>query len=111
MKKTPRLFTLGILLLTFLFLFTGCKKENNPPVVSSVVVTPAIIDANAVAAVTVVATDLDGDPLTYAYSVNGGAITGSGPAVQWTAPPAAGAATAAFSIASSKERSVSVRIE
>ena len=91
MKKTLRSFVLGLLILPFLFLFTGCKKENNPPVVSSVTVVPETIDANAIATVTVVATDLDGDPLTYAYSVNGGAITGTGSVVQWTAPPNAGA--------------------
>lgn len=43
------------------------------------------------ASVVVTATDLDSDPLSYAYNVNGGAITGTGPAVQWTAPPTAGA--------------------
>ena len=79
------------MLVPFLFLLNGCKKDNNPPVVTSVVITPNILNANAVAAVMVTATDLDSDPLTYAYNVNGGAITGTGPAVQWTAPPTAGA--------------------
>lgn len=41
--------------------------------------------------VTVTATDPENDALTYAYTVIGGSITGTGPSVTWTAPSTAGA--------------------
>lgn len=91
MKKTLQLMAAGAMLVSFAFVFSGCQKDNTPPVVSSVTVVPSTVDANNATTVTVVASDLDNDPLTYAYSVNGGAITGSGAVVQWTAPPTAGA--------------------
>jgi hypothetical protein len=86
---------LPIFLLTILMIvaFTSCKKDatNGNPVVSAVTVAPSSVNANGIASVTVVATDPDGDALTYSYSVTGGAITGSGASVSWTAPSAAGA--------------------
>lgn len=73
--------------------FSSCKKEesNSNPVITSVVVSPASVNANGIASVTVTATDPDGDALTYSYSVTGGAISGSGASVSWTAPSAEGA--------------------
>ncbi len=84
---------LGVVLLSLMVVVSACKKdeENNSPTISSVTVTPASVAANGVAAVAVVAADQDGDALTYAYTVSGGAITGSGAAATWTAPAQAGA--------------------
>jgi len=90
MKKTKTLVILGASLLLSVFLFTSCKK-NSAPVVASVLVNPAAVDPGSMASVTVTATDADGDPLTYVYTVNGGAISGSGPAVSWIAPSTSGA--------------------
>ena len=55
------------------------------------VINPELVAANSITTVTVSATDPDNDILSYAYSVNGGAISGDGPIVEWTAPPLAGA--------------------
>lgn len=86
---------LPLFLLTILFsvTFSSCKKDakNSNPVVSAVTVAPSSVNANGIASITVVASDPDGDALTYSYSVTGGAITGSGASVSWTAPSAAGA--------------------
>ncbi|MBK6965252.1 MAG: hypothetical protein IPH20_15295 [Bacteroidales bacterium] len=69
--------------------FSSCKKDeeakNNNPTVASVVVNPGSVNANGIASVIVTATDPDNDPLTYFYTVTGGAISGSGAAVSWTA--------------------------
>ncbi|MBK8819778.1 MAG: hypothetical protein IPN49_12085 [Saprospiraceae bacterium] len=83
----------------FLFLmmavfFTTCEKDektNTQPVIQSVTVTPNIINANGMVTIAVVASDADKDPLSYAYIVTGGAITGTGPFVSWTAPSTDGA--------------------
>lgn len=82
-------------LIIALLLVVGCKKttepENNAPVISSVTVTPPSVVANGIALVNVTATDADGDALTYSYAPNGGAISGAGASVNWTAPGSAGA--------------------
>ena len=91
MKKVSSLVLVGTALLLAGFLATSCTKKNTAPVVSMVVVNPATVDPGQTASVAVTASDADGDPLTYAYTVNGGAINGTGPMVQWIAPSASGA--------------------
>jgi hypothetical protein len=82
----------AIFVLIIAVVSTGCKKDesNSSPVITSVVVNPASVAPNGVANVTVTATDVDGDALTYAYIPNGGAINGTGPSVSWTAPAQGG---------------------
>lgn len=91
MKKYTRLSFLAIA--TVLMFTAGCKKANNIPMVTSVMVNPTAVDAGQTASVSVTATDLDNDPLIYSYQVNGGAIQapGTGPAVQWISPSTEGA--------------------
>jgi hypothetical protein len=89
-KKTLPLFV--VLAIIIAIAGTSCKKEasNGSPVITSVLVNPGSISANGSVSVTVTATDPNGDALTYSYSPNGGAISGSGPAVSWTAPSTEG---------------------
>ncbi|MDO8896742.1 MAG: PKD domain-containing protein [Bacteroidales bacterium] len=98
--------TLSFLLLTLFLglIFTSCKKEdaNKAPVISGVVIAPGTINANGIASVTVTATDPDGDVLTYSYTVTGGAISGSGPTVSWTAPSSAGAHSVTVNVSDGK---------
>lgn len=91
MKKRLPLIILTIALCIPFMVTTSCKKKNNPPVVSGVMVNPASVDAGGMATVTVNATDMDGDALTYAYQVTGGSIMPSGAMAQWTAPSVPGA--------------------
>lgn len=51
---------------------------------------------------TVMATDADGDALTYTYLPTGGAITGTGQTVSWTAPSAGGAYSVAVTVSDGK---------
>lgn len=94
--------TLSILITSLLLgiVFSSCKKEesNGNPVITSVVVSPGSVNANGIASVSVTATDPDGDALTYSYTVTGGAISGSGANVSWTAPSAEGAHSITVSV-------------
>jgi len=63
---------------------------NHPPIIESIVARPRKIDLNASSQITCTATDQDSNALGYAWSSNGGAITGSGSTITWTAPPIAG---------------------
>lgn len=94
MKKSTFSY-LGLIFLSMMILVTySCKKdeeENKPPTISSVVVNPASVNANGIATVTVTASDPDGDALTYAYTVSGGSIVGTGASASWTAAAQEGA--------------------
>lgn len=105
MKRNLRLISIVmVVFLATLMVFNGCKKDatNSNPVISSVMVNPQTVAAGAVATITVTATDADGDALTYAYVPNGGAISGSGSVVSWTAPSTAGAYSVAVTVTDGK---------
>ncbi len=68
-------------------------------VVANINYAPQIVDLqknkpfaapNETLQLTCVATDADNDPLTYAWSATGGTISGTGSAVEWTAPSSEG---------------------
>jgi hypothetical protein len=88
MKRTARMKTLSlILLLIFLFLITGCTgtvPTNNAPVINSSLITSSLI--NVLYTYNVVATDTDGDTLTYSLTSNptGMTIDSSTGAISWT---------------------------
>ena len=91
--KTRNYVLTGIVLFSLIMVFSSCKKEedkNNNPQVSSVTVTPNTASANSMVTVNTVASDPDGDALTYSYTVSGGAISGNGTSASWTAPAQAG---------------------
>ncbi|NOU46947.1 MAG: hypothetical protein HOO86_07795 [Bacteroidales bacterium] len=103
-KKTLPIFVVLAMIITFGA--TSCKKDstttNSNPVVSGVVVNPSSVNANGSVSVNVTATDANNDPLTYAYTVTGGAITGTGAAVTWTAPSAPGAHSVTVAVSDGK---------
>jgi hypothetical protein len=94
----------GVFFLAFAVLFTACKKEatNSNPVISSIAVNPTSVAAGGTANVSVIATDANGDALTYSYTPNGGAISGVGSSVNWTAPSTAGAYSVSVMVSDGK---------
>jgi len=66
--------------------FIVTESQNEPPEISSVMVTPKNVFPGETTVVNVDANDPDGDILLYEYEVTGGVIEGSGSSVSWTAP-------------------------
>ena len=74
-------------------LIVGCGEEeppNNPPVITSFTASTTEVVADSEVSLTTLATDPDGDALTYTYLLTGGMITGAGNMVTWVAPGSAG---------------------
>jgi hypothetical protein len=63
---------------------------NHPPVISRMAADPRKMDLGSASQLTCFAGDPDSDTLTYNWASNQGAVTGSGSAASWTAPPLAG---------------------
>jgi hypothetical protein len=80
------------LILLISFIVTGCNKkvENNPPVITSVTLSPKIVTPDSITMVKVKATDNDGDLIVYSYYPSAGAIFGTGANVIWHAPDSVG---------------------
>jgi hypothetical protein len=79
-----------------MILMAGCTKANHDPIITSITVTPddnVVVGSNIT--LTAVATDEDGDALTYEWTVTGGGTLSQSTTntVVWTAPAAEGNAT------------------
>ncbi|MFA5375804.1 MAG: DNRLRE domain-containing protein [Dehalococcoidia bacterium] len=61
-------------------------EENQAPSIASLTADPDNLIPGEGTTVTCVADDPDGDTLTYAWTANGGAISGTGATVTWIAP-------------------------
>ncbi|HEX9976923.1 MAG TPA: Ig-like domain-containing protein [Dehalococcoidales bacterium] len=90
--------TLAISLL-FLMALSACAPHNNAPVITDVTAEPGWVLPQGSAEVKCVASDPDGDELTYVWSASGGTISESGPVVRWTAPEAKGTYTITVKVA------------
>ena len=69
------------------------EKQNHPPIISSLTANPTSVSPGAVSTITCIASDPDGDALSYIWSATGGTISGSGSQIGWTAPASTGTYT------------------
>lgn len=93
------------LLVTALLLAGCCPVGNSAPQITSLSADPATVDPGADTAITCVATDADGDTLTYSWSYSGpavGSIAGTGGTVDWTVPDAEGTYTVSVTVSDGK---------
>jgi len=60
--------------------------ENDPPEISAIVIEPELVPAGGTATIKVVASDPEGETLSYNYMPEAGDISGSGNSVVWSAP-------------------------
>ena len=72
---------------------------NNPPVISSISVVPSVVAPDAASVLTCFAHDPDNPVLAYEWNPASGTITGTGAAVNWTAPAATGTYTVSCVVA------------
>lgn len=71
-------------------LCSGCGLFNNAPVIISLEAERDSIGVSDSLEVRCIATDEDGDSLTWAWSTTGGTFSGAGAVVTWTAPDTSG---------------------
>ncbi len=81
-----------ILALAVIFI-GGCTPANQPPVISSLIADEEWVPPSANCMVRCIASDPDGDELSYTWSASGGNISGEGVIVTWVAPGEVGAYT------------------
>ena len=98
-SKGIPLLLVTLIILTML-LAGGCNK---PPMITSLTPSATEVARGESCTVNCVASDPDADVLTYAWTVTGGAISGTGSTVTWTAPTAEGSYTVTVTISDGEE--------
>ena len=81
-----------ILALAVIFI-GGCTPANQPPVISSLIADEEWVPPSGNCMVRCIASDPDGDELSYTWSASGGNTSGEGAIVTWVAPGEVGAYT------------------
>jgi len=61
-------------------------RVNHRPVIESLTAKPRVVVKDGTSVIECVASDSDGDELTYRWEVTGGSISGRGATITWTAP-------------------------
>ena len=83
-----RLSLVALILCTMLG--SSCVQSNKSPVIESLTAEPLVVKQGESAAVKCVASDPDGDELSYQWVATKGNISGQGSTVTWTAPNTCG---------------------
>ncbi len=66
------------------------EMDNHPPAVESLTAEPSVVKQAMSTKIECVASDPDGDELSYRWATTRGAISGQGPVIIWTAPNSCG---------------------
>jgi len=64
----------------------ACGKANQSPTITSLEADPISLNPGEGSSITCIASDPDGDALSYAWTCTGGAVSGAGAQVTWVAP-------------------------
>jgi hypothetical protein len=73
-------------LLSGLLTFAGCGLSNEPPDITRLIATPLAVEQGRSSTIECIASDPDGDELSYQWEANGGSFSGEGPTVIWWSP-------------------------
>jgi hypothetical protein len=93
----------GVVILTLL-MGTGCF--NKAPEITSLTPSATSVARGGNCTITCVASDPDGDTLTYTWTFTGGTISGTGSTVTWVAPPTEGTYTISVDVSDGKAAAV-----
>lgn len=85
-----------------ILLISGCALFNQPPVISSLTADVEQVSTSSGCLVRCVASDQDGDELSYTWSASGGNFSGEGAVVTWVAPEEVGAYTITVEVTDGK---------
>jgi hypothetical protein len=85
-----RLSGLAVLVIAILLIGASCPTENQLPVIFSLTTNQDRLDPLASCQIECIASDPDGDELSYSWSAAGGLIWYEGPTAIWMAPEALG---------------------
>jgi hypothetical protein len=84
--KQARFILLVLVLAATLVAGNACGGANHPPVITGLISNPPTVSPSGNSTITCAATDADSDQLSYSWTGTGGAITGNGSSVIFTAP-------------------------
>jgi hypothetical protein len=100
-SKSIKLALVGLVILTMI-LAGGCF--NKPPTITSLTPSATSVARGGSCSVSCVASDPDTDDvLTYAWSATGGAISGTGDSINWTAPTTEGSYSVSVTVSDGEE--------
>jgi hypothetical protein len=85
----------------------GCGLFNKAPTITSLNPSANSVARGESCTINCVASDPDGDAITYSWSASSGAISGTGNSVSWTAPASVGTYTITVSVSDGKAAAVS----
>jgi hypothetical protein len=80
----------------------GCGPSNHSPEITSLTPGATSVAPGENCTIACVASDPDGDTLTYEWTATGGTISGEGDTVTWTAPAAEGSCTIGVTVSDGK---------
>ena len=78
------------ILVTAIFLISGCVPANHPPVITNLKAEPEAVFPSGVCQIECIASDEDDDELSYEWSASEGYIDGDEAIVTWSAPESEG---------------------
>jgi hypothetical protein len=101
-RHFAHLLTSLFIVFALIFISSGCEAFNQTPIIDSLTANEELVDPSGTTHLSVVARDLDRDELTYTWAASGGAISGEGSDVTWTAPNTPGAYTITVTVTDGK---------
>ncbi len=99
MKRLALILIVLALVLAPLTACTTTPTADNPPVITSLSPSTSNVAPGGSSTITCVASDADGDTLSYTWSATGGTISGVGSIVTWVAPAITGTFTISVTVA------------
>ena len=110
MNKRTLLIIVGVVaaVVVFVAVFDMILADHRPAIAG--LQAPEMVSPSGTCQIVCVASDRDGDILSYNWSAGGGSISGKGPAVNWTAPESPGSYNVTVSVTDGRGQEVTEQI-